>query len=108
MPGRALFGSFVIAGIIAVSGPLVFGQPATNALPAGMTTYETVKLEDGIYGFIPPEDNTAFVSGNSVAIIGDDGVLVVDSGHTPSATVRIISEIKRMTDKPVRFLVNTH
>ena len=47
-------------------------------------------------------------SGYSVAIIGDDGVLVVDSGHTPSTTAHIISDIKRLTDKPVRFLVNTH
>ena len=108
MPRRSAFGFVVIAVIFAVWAPTIAGQNATNALPAGMTTYETVRVAEGVYGFIPPEDDTAFVSGNSVAIIGDDGVLVVDSGHTPSTTARMISDIKRLTDKPVRFLVNTH
>ena len=108
MPRHPAFGLIGIAVMIAAGVPLIAGQTATNALPAGMTSYETVKVADGIFGFIPPEDDTAFVSGNSVAIIGDDGVLVVDSGHTPSTTAHIISDIKRLTDKPVRFLVNTH
>jgi cyclase len=106
LPRRSALGLFLV--ILAVGAPMTSGQTATNALPAGMTTYETVKVAEGIYGFIPPEDDTAFVSGNSVAIIGDDGVLVVDSGHTPSTTAHIISDLKRLTDKPVRFLVNTH
>jgi len=105
---RRMFGSIVIAGMFASSAPLKAAQTATSPLPPGMTTYETMKLAEGIVGFIPPENNTAFVSGNSVAIIGDDGVLVVDSGHAPSTTARIIAEIRHMTDKPVRFLVNTH
>ena len=105
---RSAFVSIILAVTSAVSVPLIAAQTATSALPPGMTNYETVKLAEGIFGFIPPENNTAFVSGNSVAIIGDDGVLVVDSGHAPSTTARIISDIKRLTDKPVRFLVNTH
>jgi len=108
MRTRFLFFAFAVFVTFSISLPTIAAQSATNALPAGMTSYETVKVADGIYGFIPPEDDTAFVSGNSVAIVGDDGVLVVDSGHTPSTTARMISEIKRLTDKPVRFLVNTH
>jgi glyoxylase-like metal-dependent hydrolase (beta-lactamase superfamily II) len=82
--------------------------PAQNPLPAVFTTYETVKLADGIYAFIPPEDAGAFVSGNSVVIIGGDGALVVDSGHVPSVTKRMIADVKRLTNQPVRFLINTH
>jgi glyoxylase-like metal-dependent hydrolase (beta-lactamase superfamily II) len=48
------------------------------------------------------------VSGNSTAIIGADSVLVVDSGHFPSLTRKVIAEIRKLTDKPVRYLVNTH
>src|SRR5580692_8314728 len=108
MPHRSAFATIFIAGIFSISAQLIAAQTVTTSLPPGMTTYETVKLAEGIVGFIPPENNTPFVSGNSVAIIGDDSVLVVDSGHAPSTTARIISEIKHMTDKPVRFLVNTH
>jgi len=81
---------------------------AENQLPAVFTSYETVKLADGIYAFIAPEPVAAFVSGNSVVVIGNDGVLVVDSGHVPSVTKRMIADITRLTNKPVRFLVNTH
>jgi cyclase len=71
-------------------------------------TYEKVKVADGIYAFIAAEPKSPIVSGNSVAVIGDDGVLVVDSGHFPSLTRRMIADIRQMTNQPVRVLVNTH
>jgi glyoxylase-like metal-dependent hydrolase (beta-lactamase superfamily II) len=73
-----------------------------------MTTYKTVKLADGVYAFVSPLGGQAMVTGNSLVVIGDDGVLVVDSGHFPSLTSRQIAQIRQWTDKPVRFLVNTH
>jgi cyclase len=71
-------------------------------------TYQTVRIADGIVAFIASESNTGIVSGNCVAIIGDDGVLVVDSTSFPSHARQIIAEIKQMTNQPVRFLVHTH
>jgi len=71
-------------------------------------TYQTVNLGNGIVAFIASESNTDVVSGNSVAIIGDDGVLVVDSSNFPSHARKMIAEIKQMTDQPVKFLVHTH
>jgi glyoxylase-like metal-dependent hydrolase (beta-lactamase superfamily II) len=72
------------------------------------TSYDTVKVADGIWAFIAPETKSGIVSGNSIAIIGDDGVLVVDTGMIPSLTRRMIAEIRQKTDKPVRYVVNTH
>jgi cyclase len=77
-------------------------------VPAPMRTFETVKLSEGVYAFVSPESNGAMVTGNSLVVIGDDGVLVVDSGHFPSVTAKQIAQIKQWTDKPVRWLVNTH
>jgi cyclase len=71
-------------------------------------TYRTVEVAKGVYAFVTPEERTGFQPGNSIAILGDDGVLVVDSGNIPSATRRQIAEIRRLTPKPVRYLVNTH
>ena len=79
-----------------------------DQLPTVFTTYDTVKLADGIYAFIPAQDAGAFVSGNSVLIFGSDCALVVDSGHVPSVTKKMIADVARLTNKPVRFLVNTH
>jgi cyclase len=91
-----------------LSCTLAWSQVAVSDIPVAMTGYETVKLADGIYAFISPESNGAIVTGNSIAIVGDDGVLVVDSGHFPSLTARMIEQIKQYTNNPVRFLVNTH
>jgi len=71
-------------------------------------TYRTVRVADGVYAFITPEERTGFQSGNSIAIVGDDGVLVFDTGNIPGMTRRQIAEIRRLTDKPVRFVVNSH
>jgi cyclase len=81
---------------------------APSGQPLVMTSYQTVTVADGIYAFISPESNGAIVTGNSVAIVGDDSVLVVDSGHFPTLTAKMIDDISRLSDHPVRFLVNTH
>lgn len=73
-----------------------------------LTSYETVKIADGIYAFISPEPKVPLVTGNSTIIIGKEAVLVVDSGHFPSLTRRQADDIRHLTDKPVAFVVNTH
>ncbi len=45
--------------------------------------------------------------GNLAVSTGDDGVLVVDDQFAPLAP-KIHAAIKALTDKPVRFVVNTH
>jgi len=66
------------------------------------------KLADGVYAFIAPDSKTPYFNSNTLVVVGDDGVLVVDSGDALSATRKTIAEIKRLTSLPVRFLVNTH
>jgi len=80
---------------------------AQRPMPS-VLSYKTEKIADGIYAFITPEERSGFQPGNSIAIIGEDGVLVFDTGNIPSATRRQIAEIKKLTDKPVRFVVNSH
>lgn len=70
--------------------------------------FSTVKVADGVYAFITPESKTPMVNGNCVAVIGDNGVLVVDTGQFHSVTDRMIEEIKKLTAQPVRLLVTTH
>jgi glyoxylase-like metal-dependent hydrolase (beta-lactamase superfamily II) len=82
--------------------------PPTSDEPRVARSYETVNVAPGIHAFIAPEPRVGLVSGNSVAVVGEDAVLVVDSGHFPSLTRRMIADIRRLTEKPIRFLVNTH
>jgi cyclase len=41
-------------------------------------------------------------------IVGERGVIVVDSLANAAMTEGLRAEIRRVTDKPIRFLINTH
>src|SRR5580692_7002594 len=45
--------------------------------------------------------------GNIGASIGDDGIVIVDDQYAPLAD-KIQDALKGITDKPVRFIINTH
>ena len=83
-------------------------QAQSAATYPSVLTYRTVRVADGVYAFITPEERTGFQSGNSIAIIGDDGVLVFDTGNIPGPLAAQIAEIRKLTDKPVRYVVNSH
>ena len=70
--------------------------------------FQTTEVAPGIWAFVSPETSGPIPSGNVVAIIGDDGVLVVDSGRFPTLAKRMVAEIRRKTNLPVRYLVHTH
>lgn len=45
---------------------------------------------------------------NGAVVVNDNDVLVVDSHMTPSAARAMLADLAKITDKPVRYLVNTH
>jgi len=79
---------------------------ATAATPYPFS-FDTVKVAEGIYAFIEAPGK-AIVSGNTTVVIGDDGVLVVDTGHHPELSRRMTEEIRKLTAKPVKYILNTH
>lgn len=66
------------------------------------------KVAEGVYLFTTTPYADVGLSGNSVAILSDEGVLVFDSNGTPETAATILAEIRKLTDKPVRYLVNSH
>ena len=92
--------------LLAVLG-LASLAPARAELPPERR-YETVDVAEGIFAFVSPETTGPIPSGNVVAIVGGDGVLIVDSGRFPALATRMVADIRRRTDKPVRWLVHTH
>jgi cyclase len=67
-----------------------------------------IQVADGIFLFQTAPYGDVGMDGNSVAILSDDGVLVFDSNGTPAASAAVLAQIRKLTDKPVRFLVNSH
>jgi len=68
-----------------------------------------VKISNRVYAFIAPGPTAAEGLGaNSGFVVGDEGVLVVDSRYTPALARELVDAIRSVTDAPIRYLVNTH
>lgn len=72
-----------------------------------MTTqaYETgtIQVASDAYAFIQPNGAT-----NAGIIVGEEGVIAIDSLMTPSLATRLLSEIRNLSRAPIRYLVDTH
>ena len=67
-------------------------------------------LENAELHVIPVQGNVYMMvgpGGNISIQIGKDGVLLVDTMFAPLAP-KIVAEIKKLTDKPIRYIVDTH
>jgi glyoxylase-like metal-dependent hydrolase (beta-lactamase superfamily II) len=68
--------------------------------------FDLQKLADGVYAAIARPRTP--INCNAAVVVYDEGVLVVDTHSRPSSAEALIQQIKRLTDKPVRYAVNTH
>jgi len=68
--------------------------------------YKFEKITEGVY--YATASGSLVTGSNNVAIIGSRDVLVVDTGTTPAAARAFIDDLKLVTTKPVRYVVNTH
>lgn len=76
---------------------------------SAVTKERTVtKLAENIYEIRHPDAPDTFPQGNTTVVIGDKAVLVVDSCLLPSSAHEDVEQIRKWTNKPVTYLVNTH
>jgi len=76
--------------------------PAANA-----NLFQIEKVADGIYAALAKP--AALTNSNAAIFVLSRDVLVVDAHSKPSAAASLIGQIKKeVTDKPVRYLVNSH
>jgi glyoxylase-like metal-dependent hydrolase (beta-lactamase superfamily II) len=61
-----------------------------------------VKIQDDLYVI-----HNDFVPGNSTALITDEGVVLVDDKFAVDHD-NIVAELKKVTGKPIRYVINTH
>jgi glyoxylase-like metal-dependent hydrolase (beta-lactamase superfamily II) len=60
------------------------------------------ELADGVYAYTTEGDP------NTGIIVGDDGVLVMDTRATPVAAQELIDAVRTVTDKPFKYVVLSH
>lgn len=96
------FIAFTILSIVSIAAPVVLADTVVTK------TRSVTKLAEGVYTIRHVDAPDTFPQGNTTVIIGDREVLVVDSCYLPSSAAEDIAQIRRWTNKPVRYLVNTH
>ena len=81
--------------------------PLASAGQAPVTPTRT-ELAPGIFLFSRAGYGDVGLDGNSIVVTSRDGVLVFDTNGTPGASAAVLSEIRKLTDQPVRCIVNSH
>jgi glyoxylase-like metal-dependent hydrolase (beta-lactamase superfamily II) len=85
-------------------------QGAGNAKSGGVVitgkVYAFEKIADGVY--YSTSSSLMATGGNHTIIVGDRDVFLVDAGATAAAGRALLEDMKLITDKPVRWVVNTH
>ncbi len=68
--------------------------------------FDLRKVADGVYAAVAQPRTP--INCNAAVVVYDEGVLVVDTHSRPSSARALIRQIKDVTDKPVRYAVNSH
>jgi glyoxylase-like metal-dependent hydrolase (beta-lactamase superfamily II) len=85
-------------------------------VPMPPNLFNVIKLNDHLYIIAPSGPDTSNVGGNIGVCIADEGVLLVDAnynldwrnGQVVPMAQSVINEVKKLTPKPIRWVINTH
>lgn len=91
--GNGMIFALLVAGISVTAWP----QPRQN--------FDNVQIR-----VLPVQGKVylmAGAGGNITVQVGDDGVLLVDTEYAPLAS-KIMAEIRKLSNGPVRYIINTH
>ncbi len=99
------------AALVAIAAPALLtgnGDPRVDPEHswAEDTVFAVTQVRPGVY--FATGQQGQIVGANSVFIVTDRDVIVVDDHITERAARALQGEIRRVTDKPVRYVVNTH
>lgn len=95
----------------------ILGQAAMALLIIGLglsgnvlAAEKLTEIAANVYAYVDTRNMTAQNSfgANAGIIIGRDGILVVDTLVSSREAQRFIKDIRAISDKPIRYVVNTH
>jgi glyoxylase-like metal-dependent hydrolase (beta-lactamase superfamily II) len=104
-----------IVSFVAVASLLPWALPTSFALPEAFQkdnqvtsgkAYQFERIAEGVY--YATATGSMVTGSNNVVIVGDREAMVVDTGTSPAAARAFVEDLKTITNKPVRYVVNTH
>lgn len=98
------------AGVMALGGNGFVVEQGSTTRPPGTTysgkAFTFNKMAEGVYHAVGT--GNLVVMSNATIIEGDRDVLVVDSHVSPGGAWALREELKAITPKPIRYVVNSH
>lgn len=82
------------------TGLMAKGFASTTDLAEKQITFSEIGTD--LYAF------TAEGDPNSAVIVGEDGCMVFDAQATPAMASKVIERVRRVTDKPIKYVVLSH
>ena len=102
--------AFIRSGLAAAA--LLIAASAAGAEPVedGLSDEgaRVSRLAENVYVIEHDDATDEWPHGNTGVIVGQDGVFVIDSCYLPSRARADIALIRRITNKPVHYLMTTH
>jgi len=103
----AVFALLVLAGTTAIAVQTGAAQrPRPPGAEFSGQAFRFNKIQEGIYHAVG--SGAMSVGCNATIIVNDEDVLIVDSHSTPAAAWALAEQVKTVTDKPIRYVINTH
>jgi cyclase len=103
LDSRRLLPALLILLLAAPSAVLADGHDWKTVAGEAFTFTEA---RDGVWHAVGGDGVAA--GSNGAVVVNERDVLVVDSHMTPTAARALLADLAAITDKPVRYLVNTH
>jgi glyoxylase-like metal-dependent hydrolase (beta-lactamase superfamily II) len=92
--------------ILFAAGWLWLGARAQTGGPFVSGAHRFEKVTDGVY--YATASGTMTVGANSPVIVTDTEAIIIDSEITPAAARALVADLKAITDKPVRYVIDSH
>jgi cyclase len=80
----------------------LFSFLSVNSLSAQDLGPGFTKVKDGIYVYAPDQTTTT-----CSMVVTQEGVVMIDSCNNPLDSQKMLAAVKKVTDKPIRFLIDT-
>ena len=94
------------AAALLIAAPAAAAEPVAEGLSDDGARVS--RLAENVYVIEHDDATDEWPHGNTGVIVGPNGVFVIDSCYLPSRARADIALIRRITDKPVRYLMTTH
>lgn len=98
----SLGGLLTLIGLVSVSAQSTAPNPDVIETDSHIFT----RMADGVYQITGT--GKVFVMSNAMLIVGENDLLIVDSHVTPHAASVLLEAVRAVSDKPLRYLINTH